>query len=77
MLVEEIINSTEYKKYTDAKGVEFINILMDSKYSGGRTILTNLFVKVMGAELIENSPYLYFKTSLIGKANKEIRYGKM
>lgn len=75
MLSKEIKGSREYKRYLESKGVELIEKLKDSMYSGAETKLIKTFLFLESAELIEKSPYLYLKTDLIGKANKELRYG--
>lgn len=74
MLDDSVKNSKEYEEYEKGLGKPLEDRLIKSMFSGGRDKLVNLFIKLSSAELLEESPYTYLRTTLIGKANSAIRY---
>lgn len=74
MLGTDIKQSREYGEYLNSKGEPLTTKLKESMYSGAETKMTKVFVLTESADLLDESPYTYSRTSIIGKANKVIRY---
>lgn len=74
MLDSKLQNSREYKEYKESLGKPFRDKVNMSLMSGGHYSLKNVSVFINAVDILETTPWIYSKTSIIGKALTQIKY---